>query len=171
MLATMRKTSNYLHPYWAAALFVFAAIAVGLATPLRAEWRSAWRFSLTSAISGNSADPAASSKRAYKKSTLDKRIDKILAASDARRGSWGLQVVELGSGKLLYERNANQLFIPASNMKMFTTAAALEKLGPGYIFHSTVESDAAPDAQGRVGDLYLVGRGDPNLGARIFPYT
>jgi D-alanyl-D-alanine carboxypeptidase/D-alanyl-D-alanine-endopeptidase (penicillin-binding protein 4) len=167
----MRKTSNYLHPYWAAALFVFAAIAVGLATPLRAEWRSAWRFSLTSAVSGNSADPAAGSKRAYKKSTLDKHIDKILAANDAHRGSWGLQVVELGSGKLLCERNADQLFIPASNMKMFTTAAALEKLGPGYIFHTTVESDAAPDAQGRVGDLYLVGRGDPNLGARIFPYT
>ena len=67
----------------------------------------------------------------------------------------------LESGKLLYARDADHLFIPASNMKMFTTAAALEKLGPGYIFHTTVESDAAPDAQGRVGDLYLVGRGDP----------
>ena len=80
-------------------------------------------------------------------------------------------MVELESGKLLYERDADHLFIPASNMKMFTTAAALEKLGPDYIFHTTVESDAAPDAQGRVGDLYLVGRGDPNLGVRTFPYT
>jgi D-alanyl-D-alanine carboxypeptidase/D-alanyl-D-alanine-endopeptidase (penicillin-binding protein 4) len=80
-------------------------------------------------------------------------------------------VVELESGKVLYARDADHLFIPASNMKMFTTAAALEKLGPDYVFHTTVESDAAPDAQGRVGDLYLVGRGDPNLGARTFPYT
>ncbi len=80
-------------------------------------------------------------------------------------------MVELASGKLLYERDADHLFIPASNMKMFTTAAALEKLGPDYIFHTTVESDAAPDAQGRVWDLYLVGRGDPNLGVRTFPYT
>ena len=56
-------------------------------------------------------------------------------------------------------------------MKMFTTAAALEKLGPDYVFRTTVESDAAPDADGRVGDLYLVGRGDPNLGVRTFPYT
>ena len=80
-------------------------------------------------------------------------------------------MVELANGKLLYERDADHLFIPASNMKMFTTAAALEKLGPDYVFQTTVESDAAPDAQGRVGDLYLVGRGDPNLGARTFPYT
>ncbi len=110
-------------------------------------------------------------EKTHSNPALDQRIDKILAASDAQRGSWGIQVVERESGKLLYERDANHLFIPASNMKMFTTAAALEKLGPDYIFHTTVESDAAPDAQGRVWDLYLVGRGDPNLGVRTFPYT
>jgi len=102
---------------------------------------------------------------------LDQRIDKILARNDAQRGSWGIQVVDLESGKVLYERDASHLLIPASNMKMFTTAAALEKLGPDFIYHTTVESDAAPDAQGRVWDLYLVGRGDPNLGVRTFPYT
>ena len=171
MLAAMRKTSTYVQPLWVVALFAFVSSAIILATPLRAERHRAWRFSLTSAVSVSSAHPAASSKRAQKKSTLDKRIDKVLSGSEAHRGSWGLQVVELGSGKLRYERNADQLFIPASNMKMFTTAAALEKLGPGYIFHTTVETGAAPDAQGRVGDLYLVGRGDPNLGARTFPYV
>jgi D-alanyl-D-alanine carboxypeptidase/D-alanyl-D-alanine-endopeptidase (penicillin-binding protein 4) len=108
---------------------------------------------------------------ARRKSALDKRIDKILAASDARRGSWGIQVVDLETGKLLFERDAGRLFIPASNMKMFTTAAALEKLGPDYTFHTTVETDANPDAQGRVADLCIVGRGDPNLGVRTFPYT
>jgi len=82
-----------------------------------------------------------------------------------------MEVVDFTSGKVLYARDADQLYIPASNMKMFTTAAALEKLGPEYTFQTTVESDAAPDAQGRVQDLYLVGRGDPNLGARTFPYT
>ncbi len=117
------------------------------------------------------ADSAASRHRARRRPSLDSRIDKILAASDAHRGWWGIQVVDLDGGKVLYARNADHLFIPASNMKMFTTAAALVKLGSGYVFHTTVESDSAPDAQGRVGDLYLVGRGDPNLGARTFPYT
>ena len=122
------------------------------------------------AAAGNSAGPPATPKHAHRKSALDKRIDKILATSDARRGSWGIQVIELANGKLLYERDADHLFIPASNMKVFTTAAALEKLGPDYVFQTTVESEAAPDAQGRVGNLYLVGRGDPNLGVRTFPY-
>lgn len=118
-----------------------------------------------------SSAPAAPRRRTRRKPSLDSRIDKILAASDARRGWWGTQVVDLAKGSVLYERNADHLFIPASNMKMFTTAAALVKLGPGYVLHTTVESAAPPDAQGRVGDLYLVGRGDPNLGARTFPYT
>ncbi len=149
------------------------ALAVPPAVPLFAEQsRQAARFGLASVrITENSTSPAATTGHARRKSALDKRIDKILAPSDARRGSWGIQVVELESGKLLFERDADHLFIPASNMKMFTTAAALEKLGPDYAFHTTVESDAAPDAQGRVGDIYIVGRGDPNLGIRTFPYT
>ncbi len=55
-------------------------------------------------------------------------------------------------------------------MKLFTTAAAVEKLGPDFVFRTTVESDSGPDAEGRVGDLVLVGRGDPNLSGRVLPY-
>jgi D-alanyl-D-alanine carboxypeptidase/D-alanyl-D-alanine-endopeptidase (penicillin-binding protein 4) len=151
---------------------VLAASTVILPAPLCVgRSQPAFRFGLSSFAVADSAAPATTPKHSRKKSSLDKRIDKILAKSDAHRGSWGIQVVDLEDYKLLYERNADHLFIPASNMKMFTTAAALEKLGPDYIFRTTVESDAAPDAQGLVGDLYLVGRGDPNLGQRTFPYT
>jgi len=102
---------------------------------------------------------------------LDRRIQRILDLNEARRGFWGIEVVELSAGKVLYSRNAGHLFTPASNMKLFTTAAALEKLGPDFIFHTTVESQAPPDAQGRLQDLLLVGRGDPNLGSRFLPYA
>jgi D-alanyl-D-alanine carboxypeptidase/D-alanyl-D-alanine-endopeptidase (penicillin-binding protein 4) len=148
-------------------------VAVHLAAPLRAEQsRQSARFNLTSVVSAeDSTAPPATPRHARRKSTLDWRIDNILGTSDAQRGFWGIEVVQLASGKLLYEREASHLFIPASNMKMFTTAAALERLGPEYTFRTTVESDAAPDAQGRVGNLYLVGRGDPDLGVRTFPYT
>jgi len=172
MLAPMPKAPNHFDHRWAGLLFVIIASALCLAPPLRGEQaHHASLLRMKIAVGADSSAPAATPKNVQRKSALDKRIDKILAASDARRGSWGLQVVELESGKLLYERNADHLFIPASNMKMFTTAAALEKLGPDFVFHTTVESDAGPDAQGRVGDLYLVGRGDPNLGPRTFPYT
>ena len=55
-------------------------------------------------------------------------------------------------------------------MKLFTAGAALEKLGPEFVFRTTVESPAAPDPSGRVGELLLVGRGDPHLGSRVLPY-
>ena len=157
-------------------IWLLASLTVGLAAPLRAAQsrqtaKSAFPHSLSAQSQFNAAAPAATPPRARRNPALDRRIDKILAQSDAQHGFWGIEVVQLASGKLLYEREAGHLFIPASNMKMFTTAAALEKLGPDYIFRTTVESDAAPDAQGRIGDLYLVGRGDPNLGVRTFPYT
>lgn len=151
---------------------IFLLFAPALQPPLfQAEpTLSASRLRTANFVIRNSDAPAANPGRPHRKSALDRRIDKILAQSDARRGSWGIDVVELENAKPLYQRDAGQLFIPASNMKMFTTAAALEKLGPGYKFHTTVESDAAPDVQGRVANLYLVGRGDPDLGPRTFPY-
>lgn len=116
------------------------------------------------------------SARAVKKTrakiprALGPHIDYILRQSPAQHGFWGIEVVRLRDGRVLFKRNATHLFTPASNMKLFTTAAALEKLGPDYVFHTTVESNTVPDAGGRVGDLILVGRGDANLGSRVLPY-
>ena len=100
---------------------------------------------------------------------LNARLDEILRSSDAGRGFWGVEVAELPSGKILFNRDAQHLFHPASNMKLFTTAAALEKLGPDFVFRTTVESDSAPDAQGRVKNLYLLGKGDPSFCEDVFP--
>jgi D-alanyl-D-alanine carboxypeptidase/D-alanyl-D-alanine-endopeptidase (penicillin-binding protein 4) len=94
---------------------------------------------------------------------LNARLDEILSSSDASRGFWGIEVGELPSGRILFSRDAQHLFHPASNMKLFTTAAALEELGPDFVFRTTVESESGPDAQGRVKDLYLVGKGDPSF--------
>jgi D-alanyl-D-alanine carboxypeptidase/D-alanyl-D-alanine-endopeptidase (penicillin-binding protein 4) len=165
----MRKTPHRSYRTWFCTLiFLLVALVAEIALALAGQTRQAVKSVI---VDEGAAQRPAEHVHARKDSALDKQIDKILAASDAQRGSWGIQVAELESGKLLYERDADHLFIPASNMKMFTTAAALEKLGPDYFFHTTVESDAAPDGQGRVWDLYLVGRGDPNLGVRTFPYT
>lgn len=79
-------------------------------------------------------------------------------------------MAQLPSGKVLYERDADHLYQPASNMKLFTTAAALEKLGPNFVFRTTVESGEPPDGQGRIGDIFLVGCGDPNISSRELPY-
>src|SRR2546421_9703627 len=99
------------------------------------------------------------------------RVDALLGATPASKGEWGLLIVDAESGKTLYELNADKYFVPASNMKLFTTALALAKLGPEFRFHTTVETRGAISSDGVLrGDLTLVGRGDPNLSNRKFPY-
>ena len=124
-------------------------------------------FSLIVACAVVFAPPAQAEKHSQ---PLARQIDAILRSSPAGRGFWGIEVVRLSDGEVLYARNTQRLFQPASNMKMFTISAALSTLGPDYIFRTTVESSAAPDSAGRVPNLALVGRGDPNLGSRLLPY-
>lgn len=103
---------------------------------------------------------------------LAPRINSILSDPDLARGFWGIQVVSLNTGEVLYSQNADKLFIPASNTKLFTTAAALGLIGPNYKARTTVETQGTLDGHGRLtGDLLLVGRGDPNLSGRVLPYN
>src|SRR2546426_10043629 len=102
---------------------------------------------------------------------LPARIAAILSDPDLARGFWGIEVVSLPSGRILYAQNADKLFTPASNTKLFTSAAALALVGPDHKFHTTVETTGALDKHGRlIGDLVLMGRGDPNLSGRELPY-
>ncbi len=107
--------------------------------------------------------------RAAEPAVLEKRISTLLRSLRAERGLWGVFVARASDGAILFTRNADHLFLPASNLKLLTTAAALETLGPQHVFRTTVETEAPPDAEGRVERLILVGRGDPNLSARLLP--
>ena len=102
---------------------------------------------------------------------LPDRVAGVLSAPDLARGFWGIEVVSLSTGETLYSQNADKLFTPASNTKLFTTAAALALIGPDYKFRTTVETTGTLDRHGRLnGDLVLVGHGDPNLSGRELPY-
>ncbi len=99
------------------------------------------------------------------------RVERILSAPDVSRGYWGLYVQDADTGEVLFTQNADKYFLPASNAKLFTAALALATLGPGYCFHTTIETRAAVDANGALqGDLVLIGRGDPNLSNRKVPF-
>ena len=103
---------------------------------------------------------------------LPDSIQKLIDSSPAARTAfWGIQIVDLSTGKTLYELNPEHYFVPASNVKLFTTALALTRLGPDFTFQTRVHADALPDSQGRIaGDLRLTGGGDPSLNARAIPY-
>jgi D-alanyl-D-alanine carboxypeptidase/D-alanyl-D-alanine-endopeptidase (penicillin-binding protein 4) len=100
------------------------------------------------------------------------RVERILSEERSARDDWGILVADADTGETLYSLNADHFFAPASNAKLVTTALALDTLGPDYRFHTTIESAAAPTSDGQVsGDLFLVGRGDPDLSNRKFPYA
>jgi D-alanyl-D-alanine carboxypeptidase/D-alanyl-D-alanine-endopeptidase (penicillin-binding protein 4) len=102
---------------------------------------------------------------------LQERIAALLSAPDLAHGFWGIEVVSLTTGETLYTLNSDKLFTPASNTKLFTTAAGLALVGPDYKFRTTVETTGTLDRYGRLnGDLVLVGHGDPNLSGRELPY-
>ena len=114
---------------------------------------------------------AAPPKFAAPPKPLQERIAGVLGSPDLARGFWGIEVTSLSSGETLYSLNSDKLFSPASNTKLFTTAAALALIGPNYKFRTTVETVATLDRYGRLnGDLVLVGHGDPNLSGRELPY-
>ena len=95
---------------------------------------------------------------------LARHIDQLIDQSAFSSARWGVKVVSVSSGATVYERNAHQQFVPASNMKIYTTAAALDLLGVDYRWQTSAYAPASPDATGTVdGDLILYGRGAPDL--------
>ncbi len=95
---------------------------------------------------------------------LRQRLDRILADSALSHAWAGVKIVSLRTGETLYEHNAELLAHPASNQKLLTSAAALSLLGPAYVFRTSVACDSAARADSVLdGNLYLIGRGNPDL--------
>ncbi|GAB4330965.1 MAG: D-alanyl-D-alanine carboxypeptidase/D-alanyl-D-alanine-endopeptidase [Candidatus Abyssubacteria bacterium] len=105
---------------------------------------------------------------ASKQDILAERIDSIIAQSRQGACTWSIEVVSLDTGKTLYEKNARLSIVPASNTKLFTTAAALHYLGPDFTIKTSFYFDGALDENGTLnGDLVIYGRGDPNISGRF----
>ena len=122
------------------------------------------------AVAGESAK--APHKKVDDNKKLSRAIEQIVSEPDVARGFWGIDVVSLDTGNHIFALNENKLFTPASNTKLFTTAAVFGLIGPDYRFKTTVESLGTIDKYGRLSsDLVVVGRGDPNLSGRMLPYN
>lgn len=117
------------------------------------------------------AQAASNTDRAEKKSKLAGDIEAILAQPGVARAHWGIKVTAM-DGSPIYSLNEGQLFQPASNTKMFTTATALAVLGPQTTFTTRVVTQVTFSSPGKlVGDVVLVGSGDSNLSGRQIPYV
>jgi D-alanyl-D-alanine carboxypeptidase len=88
-------------------------------------------------------------------------IDGVLDDSPVASATQGVLVVDLETDQVLYERNADMVLVPASNTKMFTTAASIDILGEDHRMVTEVVADVEPDDAGVVaGDLHLLGDHD-----------
>ena len=99
---------------------------------------------------------------------LRSKISEVLAKPELSPAVIGIKVVSLDTGRVLFEENAGKLLRPASNMKLYTVAAALDRLSPDYRFVTSVYAFTRPDTSGVVhGNLTIYGRGDPSIAARF----
>jgi serine-type D-Ala-D-Ala carboxypeptidase/endopeptidase (penicillin-binding protein 4) len=87
---------------------------------------------------------------------LETAIAALLDRPQLNRGRWGIAIQTISRGDTLYSRDAQNYFIPASNVKLFTTAAALQQLGSQFQIRTSVYRTIA-------GGLRVIGRGDPSL--------
>ena len=93
--------------------------------------------------------------------SLQSKIRGRVLSPEAVRSRVGIKIVSLATGKVVFENDADKYYMPASNMKNFTVAAALDTLGPDFKFVTSVYAAAPPDASGTLkGDLRIFGRGD-----------
>jgi D-alanyl-D-alanine carboxypeptidase/D-alanyl-D-alanine-endopeptidase (penicillin-binding protein 4) len=90
-------------------------------------------------------------------------VEKILAHSCLKKENYGIEIYSLDKQEILYEARKDQLFIPASNLKLITTATALENLGPDYRFPTRLYTAGKLRGDTLYGDLYIKGYGDPKL--------
>jgi D-alanyl-D-alanine carboxypeptidase/D-alanyl-D-alanine-endopeptidase (penicillin-binding protein 4) len=95
---------------------------------------------------------------------LGAAIRAFIQAPRFAAATWGIEVADLDTGRVLFAHNAGKYFIPASNAKLFTAAMALQELGPDRRLRTSLYAGAPPGPDGVLaGDLVLYGRGDPAL--------
>lgn len=164
--AKMRQLAIACKPFWMT--WQNAAMRhVSGSTKPRARRLRAFRFTLAAALLAGATFAQAQTPAAVAGSAvLQQQIDTYITQPQFARADWGIAVRSLDTGKVLYTHNADRLFVPASNAKLFTAALALAKLGSGTRIATTLYATSTRvSAKGVLrGDLILYGRGDPSLG-------
>ena len=100
---------------------------------------------------------------------LDSRIQLLLKNPSLKNVSYGISVVSIKKNIPVFSYRDNDLFSIASNMKLLTTAAAIEYLGPDFEYKTSIDTHGVITASGElIGDIIIKGSGDPNLSGRFY---
>jgi len=96
------------------------------------------------------------------------QMDDIFNDPNFSNAEWGVLIQSLETGEYFYKRNEDKLMMPASNIKLFTTAAGLILLGSDYKFSTNIYMNGKLDGSVLRGDLVIQGRGDPTISGRYY---
>jgi serine-type D-Ala-D-Ala carboxypeptidase/endopeptidase (penicillin-binding protein 4) len=99
---------------------------------------------------------------------LVRSIDQILDQPQFENAFWGALVIDLNTGERIYARNPNKSFLPASLNKLFTSAAALDRLDPEFRYRTELLAEGPVHDGVLQGALIVRGAGDPTIGAPVF---
>lgn len=97
--------------------------------------------------------------------SLSTEIRELLQRWEDNKAFWGIAIYDLDADQMLYSRNAEQAFLPASNQKLVTSAAALDLLGSTHRYETVLHYSGSTDGNTMQGDLILEGSGDPTFGS------
>jgi D-alanyl-D-alanine carboxypeptidase/D-alanyl-D-alanine-endopeptidase (penicillin-binding protein 4) len=121
------------------------------------------------AVLGTLGQVSAASANGGNVAAVAKTFASIEGAPRYAQASWGYQVSDLTSGKVLVAQNQRKMFDPGSTMKIYSVSTALRAYGPNYRFVTPVYRDGSVAGGTLTGNLILVGSGDMSLGLREQP--
>ncbi len=100
---------------------------------------------------------------------LNNQLLLLLKNPSLKNASYGISVISIPTNSVLFDFRNNDLFSVASNLKLLTTAAALNYLGPDFVYKTRVEASGTIKDSGELqGDIFLRGSGDPNISGRFY---
>jgi D-alanyl-D-alanine carboxypeptidase/D-alanyl-D-alanine-endopeptidase (penicillin-binding protein 4) len=105
--------------------------------------------------------------RAATSTRLQSDLERIIESPRWNGDRWSVLVISLDKGDTLFDHHADEPLAPASNLKLFTTAAALYYLGPQFRYNTFLLSDGKIENGVLTGDLVVYGTGDPSFSSRF----
>jgi serine-type D-Ala-D-Ala carboxypeptidase/endopeptidase (penicillin-binding protein 4) len=150
---------------------ILVALTVFGATPTIVEAQTKKRTTTTRRRAKRRPAPAVPTVRySAPRSSADVASTLAGLTGRTRGGTWGAMVISLTRGDTLYALNPGEEMLPASTMKLFTSAIAFETFGPNYRFSTDALRDAPVGPDGTLnGNLYIRGDGDPALSGKFLP--